>query len=256
MRAEPKALRAHLVVAFLVLAAASAALPPAASAGEEPEFTSQFFLHRCNWSSVGGQNLFFKLQPGWQLVLEGEEEDESELVDVRVEITVLSETKWITFQIPGGPKRSVQARVVLEREWVDDELVEVSRNWFARCTQTSDIFYFGEFVNNYEDGEISDHEGSWQAGKNGALPGIIMPGRFLLGARYFQELAPGVALDRGENVDMGITITTEAGTFKGCVEVQDTNALEPSEDPDQKIYCPNIGLVKDEEAELVEYGYI
>jgi hypothetical protein len=94
---------------------------------------------------------------------------------------------------------SAIARVVEEREWQDDELVEVSRNFFARCKETGDVFYFGEEVDLYEDGEIVGHGGAWLAGRDGALPGIIMPGRFLLGSRYYQEVAPDIALDRGEN---------------------------------------------------------
>jgi hypothetical protein len=188
-------------------------------------------------------------------LLAGEEEDDNEIVDIEVEVLVTAATRTIQFTPPGAAQpTTLQARVVIETEWVDDELVEVSRNWFARCVQTGDIFYFGERVDNYEEGVIVDHDGSWEAGKNGALPGLMMPGRYLLGARYFQELAPGVALDRGEHVGMGITIETEAGTFHNCVEVEDTNALSPQSEPDQKIYCPGVGLVKDEAAELVEYG--
>ncbi|HWM94151.1 MAG TPA: hypothetical protein VN493_25565 [Thermoanaerobaculia bacterium] len=63
----------------------------------------------------------------------------------------------------------------------------VSRNWYSRCRQTHDVFYFGEEVDIYEDGQIVRHEGAWEAGKNGSQPGII-PARFLLGARDYQEL--------------------------------------------------------------------
>ena len=40
-----------------------------------------------------------------------------------------------------------------------------------------------------EDGRIVSHEGAWRAGVDGAQPGLIMPGTFLLGSRYFQEIA-------------------------------------------------------------------
>ncbi len=213
-------------------------------------FTTDFRLEDCKWSSTGGQNPYFSLQPGYQLILEGEEEDGAE---VRAEITVLREQETITFRTARGVSLTVRARVVEEREFEDDELVEVSRNWYARCVQTSDIFYFGEEVDIYEDGELVNHHGAWRAGEGGALPGLIMPGSFLLGARYYQEIAPDVAEDRAENIDMGSRVTVPAGSFRGCVTVRETNALSPG-DVGVKVYCPGVGIVRDEDLELVERG--
>ena len=84
---------------------------------------------------------------------------------MRVQITVLNQTKKITFTDAEGESLTVYARVVEEREWKDGELVEVSRNFYARCVQTSDIFYFGEDVDIYEDGVIVSHDGAWLAGQ-------------------------------------------------------------------------------------------
>jgi hypothetical protein len=210
-------------------------------------FTGAFRLEDCTWSSQGRHNPYFNLRPGYQLILEGEEDGE----ELRVEITVLREVETIAFTTGNGVPLTVVARVVEEREFVDGEIVEVSRNWFARCVQTSDIFYFGEEVDIYEDGEIVDHHGEWRAGEDGALPGLIMPGTFLLGARYFQERAPGVAEDRGENIEMGLQVEVPAGTFHQCVAVEDTNRLDPGSS-DLKVYCPKVGLVIDEAIELVE----
>jgi hypothetical protein len=212
-------------------------------------FTSEFRLASCTWDDNSRENPYFSLKPGHQLVLEGEEDGE----ELRVEITVLRERKPISFQTANGQTVTLRARVVEEREFEDGELVEVSRNFFSLCRQTSDVFYFGEEVDIYEDGEVVDHHGAWQAGVDGALPGLIMPGTFLLGSRYFQEVAPGVALDRGRNVGEGLEITVPAGTFRGCVAVEDSDALSPSPG-DLKVYCPNVGLVIDETLELVEVG--
>jgi len=150
----------------------------------------------------------------------------------------------------------VYARVVEEREWRNGELVEVSRNYFARCIQTGDIYYFGEYVDIYEDGVIVSHDGTWLAGTNtgqgAAQPGLIMPGTFLLGSRYFQEVAPGVALDHAEHVNMELTVTTPAGTFDECVEVKETTPLEPGS-VSTKIYCAELGLVTDNAVKLVQF---
>jgi hypothetical protein len=217
------------------------------------EFTSDFRLEDCTWSAWGRQNPYFSLRPGRQLVLEGEEDGE----EIRVEITVLRQLETISFVTAKGVPLTVVARVVEEREFVDGELAEVSRNWFARCVETSDIFYFGEEVDNYEDGVIDNHDGSWRAGVDDARPGLIMPGTFLLGARYFQEVAPGVAEDRGENVAMGLNVAVPAGSFSDCVRVDDTNPLSSSPGkPDIKVYCPGVGQVRDESLRLVGHGVV
>jgi hypothetical protein len=235
---------AWLVLTFgLVLTA-----PPAAAGdGNDAEFTTEFRLEDCSFSDRGS-NPFFSLEPGDRLMLEGDDEGQQ----LRLKITVLNSRKLISFRTPEGKRLRVWTRVVEEREWLDEELIEVSRNFFARCRETDDIFYFGEDVDIFENGMVS-HEGQWRAGLDGAQPGLIMPGRFLLGSRYYQEIAPGVALDRAEHVDMGLTVRVPAGTFEDCVEIEETNALHPEAPGDSKLYCHGIGLVMDADAELVDF---
>lgn len=215
------------------------------SAGDA--FTTDFRIEDCRFSA-DGSNPWFSLEPGHRLVLAGEDDGE----EVEVRITVLPKKRAITFTTARGKRMRVEARVVEERETVDGELVEVSRNYFARCEKTNDVFYFGEAVDIYEDGEVVSHDGAWLAGMAGAQPGVIMPGTYLLGARYFQEIAPG-ALDRGENTAMGLTVETGAGTFHNCVEVIETSPLEPGHES-LKRYCPGVGLVVDNSIVLEEVG--
>ena len=73
---------------------------------------------------------------------------------------------------------------------------------------------------------------------------------FLLGSRYYQEFAPN-AKDRGEHTSMNLEVEVPWGTFRGCVEVTETTPLEPGEES-FKTYCPGIGLVRDDDLELVE----
>ena len=230
----------------LFAAALCASLSTSPAWGHEPPFTTDFRIEDCELE-IDGRNAWFSLIPGDQLVLSGEDDGE----EFVVQITVLPQRRTITFTTERGKQLRVKTRVVEEREWVDDELVEVSRNYFARCDETGDIFYFGEAVDIYEDGEIVSHDGAWLAGVAGAQPGVIMPGSYLLGARYFQERAPG-AMDRGEHTAMGLTVTTPAGTFHDCVEVIETSPLEPGHES-LKRYCPGIGLVQDNEALLEEF---
>jgi hypothetical protein len=147
----------------------------------------------------------------------------------------------------------VRCAIVLEVEWEGDELVEVSSNYIAICRKCNDVFYFGEDVDDYEDGEIVGHSGAWLAGVNGAKPGLLMPGRPLNGSRYFQEVAPGVALDRAEHLSNTTTVETEAGTFENCLTVGETTPLEPDEFS-LKAYARGIGMVQDDNLTLVKHG--
>jgi hypothetical protein len=81
---------------------------------DEPEFTADFRPEDCTFETVG-ENAYFILRPGYQLVLEGEVDGEM----VRVEITVLDETQDIVLQEMG----EVETRIVEEREYVDGEIL-------------------------------------------------------------------------------------------------------------------------------------
>lgn len=199
------------------------------------EFTESFDLESREFASVG-RNPYFILEPGYQLVLEGQEGQHK----IVLTVTVLDETHKVG---------DVETRVVEERETVDGALVEVSRNYFAVCTRTNDVFYFGETTDEYRDGKIVGHEGAWEAGRDGARPGLMMPGTPLLGARFYQEVAPKVAMDRAEIVAMNTSLTTPAGTFSKCLRVLETTPLERREH-EYKLYAPGVGLVQDEALKL------
>jgi hypothetical protein len=229
---------------WILVLLAVAALAPAARAAQ---FTTDFDIERCKFLPSGRDNPYFSLHPGDQLTLEGDDDGEA----VKVQITVTAGTKSITFRSVDGVNVTVLARVVEEREWKDGELVEVSRNWFSRCKQTNDVFYFGEEVDFYAGGVVVGHGGEWQAGVDGAQPGIIIPARFLLGSRYFQEQA-AEAMDRAEHVAQGFSVHAAGRSFRDCVGVVETSPLEPGHES-EKVYCPGVGLVVDSDAELTGY---
>jgi hypothetical protein len=215
-----------------------------AQAGE-PEFTTDFSVEACDFKARG-VNQYFDLTPGYHMVLEGEEDGE----EVGLEVSVLHQRQVIN--LPGIGE--VKTRVVHERHTVDGEVVELSWNYFAICRPTNDVFYFGEKVDIFNDDGTVTHEGEWLAGVDGNQPGIIMPGRYLLGARYYQEIAPGIALDRAKNIAMGLQVTVPAGTFDNCVQVVETTPLEPGAES-LKTYCHGVGLVADGAVELIEAGF-
>jgi len=205
--------------------------------GNAKQWIAEFNLKDRHLAATG-KNTYFVLEPGFQLVLEGE--------DAKVTITVLDETK----QVAG-----IQTRVIEEKEEKDGALVEVSRNFFAICENTRDVFYFGEDVDIYKDGKITGHSGCWLAGQSHAKAGMIMPGKPVLGMKYYQEQAPGIAMDRAEVISLAATLKTPAGTFSKCLKTQEGSALNPSE-KEFKTYAPGIGLIQDEDLYLARYGFI
>jgi len=149
----------------------------------------------------------------------------------------------------------IETRVVVETETLNGELVEISRNFFAICNETNSVFYFGEEVDIYENGVVVNNEGSWIAFSNDAKPGIMMPGTILLGARYYQEIAPGVAMDRAEIISMTETVQTLAETFENCLKIEETIPLEPGV-KEYKYYAAGIGLIQDGDLLLTSSGFI
>src|SRR5262245_53354394 len=176
---------------------------PARAATPSKRWTDEFNVSKCVWSTTGG-NDWFVLQPGYQTLFDGKEGRHS----VHLAVTVLDETRAI-----GG----VETRIVEERESRDGKLVEVSRNFFAVCGPGKDVFYFGEEVDIYRDGKLAGHEGNWRADDKGAHAGLFMPERPLLGARFYQEFAPGVAMDRIEITANDATLETPEGRFTGLL---------------------------------------
>ena len=159
------------------------------------DWTSAFMLEPDELVSTG-RNPYFVLEPGYTLVLEGE--------GAQLTITVLNETKKVD---------GVVTRVVEERETKGGKLTEVARNYFAISKRTNDVFYFGEDVDMYKDGKVVNHDGSWLSGVNGSKFGLMMPGRALIQSRYYQEVAPNIAMDRAT---IGANSSAEPGSSLGA----------------------------------------
>ena len=172
-----------------------------------------------------GRNPYFVLEPGYVLVLEKG--------DKRLVVTVKDETKKID---------GVECRVVEERETEGDKVIEVSNNYFAISKRTNSVYYFGE-----------DAGGAWYSGEKDAKFGLMMPGLPLVGGKHYQEIAPGVAMDRAVIVSVTESFKTPAGDFQNCLKVEETTPLEPAE-KEYKYYAPGIGLIQDGALKLVKYG--
>ena len=216
-------------------ALAVAAIAIAVQVGRDAGWQSTFDVDVRQLVATGASR-YFVLDPGHELILEDGDE--------RLLITVLSETRDV-----GG----VITRVVEERETKGGKLVEISRNFFARHPSTGDVYYFGEDVDIYKNGKVVNHEGAWVAGRQGAKFGLFLPGSPVQGARFYQEIAPRVALDRVQVLTTAARVTTPAGTFDGCLRIEETTPLEPRV-KDYKVFAPGIGIVQDGSLKLVRHG--
>ena len=211
--------------------------PTGKGPGVSPKWQENFGLEDRKLSDRG-RNPFFVLEPGFQLILESANE--------KLAVTVLDETKEVT---------GILTRVVEEREWKNGELYEVSRNFFAICEDTKDVFYFGEDVDMYKGGMVANHQGAWLAGQNGATAGLIMPGQARVGQKYYQEMAKGVAMDRAVVIKLDDSLETPAGLMENCLLTRESTAINPFE-LEFKTYAPGIGLIQDQKLLLTKYGFI
>ena len=217
---------------FLVLAVLLA--PVALRSAPQETWTSKFDAEPGDLGPTG-RNPFFVLEPGYQLTLEDGK--------ARLVITVLNETRTVD---------GVDTRIVEERETENDQLVEVSRNFFAISKRTNSVFYFGEDVDMYKNGKVVDHEGAWLSGVNGAKFGLMMPGLPLLHARYQQEVAPKIAMDRAEIMSLTATLKTPAGDFSNVLKTEETTPLELLA-KESKYYARGIGIIQDGSLKLTKY---
>jgi len=228
-----KTLGKCFVAAMLLLAGAVSA-----SAAEQKVWTDHFPMNKKDLS-ITGANPYFILRPGYQLHFKSQDGD--------LTITVLNETKSID---------GVQTRVVEERETERGKLTEVSRNYYAISKATNTVFYFGEDVDTYDrTGKVTSHGGGWRAGVKGAKAGVMMPGAARLGARYYEEVAPGAAMDRAEIVSLTESLRVPAGVFKGVLKTEETTPLEPGA-KEYKFYAPGVGLLQDGDLKLDRHGFV
>jgi hypothetical protein len=210
-----------------------------AACADDQSFKDTFDVNRANFVS-SGRNDYFVLDPGYKQVFEGTDKGKAG----RLVITVLNETKAID---------GVETRIVEERESLGGQLVEVSRNYFAIDKPTGDAYYFGEDVDEYEDGKVTGHGGSWHSGEHGAHYGLFMPATPKVGQKFYQELAPKVAMDRVQIVSTDETVTVPAGRFDKCLKTEETTPLEPGV-VEHKLYGPKVGLLQDGALKLVKHG--
>lgn len=200
---------------------------PAVGATKEynPPFSADNFVPEVN-------HKYFTLTPGKKYQYEKKTNAGIE----RREVTILNEGKKVM---------GVAVTTIWDKEWLNGALKEDTRDWYAQDKQ-GNVWYFGEAVANYKDGKLVNYNGTWEAGVNGASPGVIMPADPQVGMTYRQESAKGVAEDMGTVVALGKKVTIRYGTFEGCIQIRDWSLIEKAAN-EFKYYCPGVAFMVLEE---------
>ena len=174
-------------------------------------------------------NPFFPLKPRATLTYRGvvPEGDASNTVEVTKQTRVVM---------------GVTCVVVLDTGFVNGTLEELTYDYYAQDKQ-GNVWYFGEDTKEYANGVVVSTAGSWEAGVNGALPGIVMEAQPQVGDVYRQEFARHIAEDMGEVLSTSETVTVPFGTFTNCVMTKDFSPLA-KKIVEYKWYARGIGFVK------------
>lgn len=152
---------------------------------------------------------------------------------VEVVVTATSETRTIA--------NGVTARVVRDTVTLDGTVIEDTVDWYAQDAEGT-VWYLGEDTAEFEDGAVATRAGSFEAGVDGALAGVIMPGDPQVGMVYRQEYYEGEAEDQGEVLAQGQDVSVPAGEYDDVLQTADTTPLEPDV-LEHKYYARGVGLV-------------
>jgi hypothetical protein len=150
----------------------------------------------------------------------------------RVEVAVTKRTKTIM---------GIEARVVHDVVTEDGDVVEDTLDWYAQDAD-GNLWYLGEDTKEYENGRLKSTEGSWEAGVDGAQPGIVVPAEPRVGLAYRQEYYAGQAEDRGEILSLNEKATVPFGSFEQVLMTKDTTPLDPKV-LEHKFYARGVGPV-------------
>ena len=189
---------------------------------------------------------FWPMKPGSRWVFRETAADGSA---ARVVVTVTDRTKTIM---------GIEARVVHDQVTEDGEVQEDTFDWYAQDAD-GNLWYLGEDTTEYENGKLKTKEGSWEAGVDGALAGIILPAHPQVGQTYREEYYKGHAEDGAEILSVDAFAKVPYGTFDHAVQTRNFSGIEPDV-IEEKIYAQGVGVVLEitvsggsDRAELLSY---
>ncbi len=157
---------------------------------------------------------------------------ESDGEKLRVEVTLLPETKLIDL----GSGKEVETPVSQFTAYLGGRIHEVALDYYAQ-DDLGAVWYLGEDVFNYEDGEVADTDGTWLAGQDGPAA-MIMPADPQVGDVYRPENAPGFVFEEVIVTDIGVTVDGPTGPIAGAITIDELHMDGTHED---KTFAPGYG---------------
>ena len=176
-------------------------------------------------------NPYWPMKPGSRWVYR---ETDPEGTKQRVVVTVTRKTKRVA--------NGITARVVHDVVSEGRKPVEVTDDWYAQ-DRRGNVWYLGEHTTEYANGKPTTTEGSFEAGVDGAEPGIIMPARPKVGLRYRQEYYKGHAEDRAGIFSRKELVEVPYGHFRRVLMTRDVNPLNKPKGLEYKFFARGVGPV-------------
>lgn len=220
---------ATVLVALAVVVAACGDDTSPPSSGDLPQGSDPVELTPSEFT-VEIDNPYWPMAPGTQWTYREIDEDGEELLVV---VTVSTETKAIA--------NGITARVVRDTVTKDGEVIEDTFDWYAQDASGT-IWYLGEETAEFEDGAIVSTGGSFEAGVDGALPGVIVPADPAVGMHYRQEYLAGEAEDNGEILSIAEQVAVPTGHYDDAILTKDTITIQPDV-VEYKLYARGVGPV-------------
>lgn len=148
-------------------------------------------------------------------------------------------------EVQEGARRvaGVECLVLAENEFEGGVLKEISYNFFAQ-DEDGNVYYFGEEVDEYENGRVVGHSGAWLVGRNAAEPCLIMPARPVVGFRFKPENSPPVAEEWDEVADLDASLRVPAGRYDGVLVIKESD--RPGRWKERKYYARGVGLISED----------
>jgi hypothetical protein len=218
------------VTAILTAAAAFALLPGCGGSESTslPQGADPVELDPADFS-VEIDNEYWPMRPGSRWVYR---ETDADGTEQRVVVTVTADTRTVM---------GIEARVVHDVVTEEGELVEDTFDWYAQ-DDDGNVWYLGEETKEFEDGEVTTTAGSWEAGVDGALPGIVVPADPEVGMRYRQEYYAGEAEDSAQVLSISERAEVPYGAFDDVLLTKDFTPLDPGV-LEYKLYARGVGPV-------------
>lgn len=219
------------VASLALLAACGGGSDPgkvAARSDGLPQGDEKITLDPANFSTKI-DNKFLPWVPGTQQTYRGVDGDGTVSTIV---VTVTDKTKKVA--------NGITARVVRDTASVDGRIIEDTFDWYAQDSNGA-VWYLGEDTATFKDGKKDSTEGSFEAGVDGALGGVVMPGNPKPGPVYRQEYYKGKAEDNGQVLATDQMVDVQYGHLTSVLLTKDTSAIEP-DGLEYKFYAPGVGI--------------